>query len=267
MELLTILQAAFLGIIEGLTEFIPVSSTGHLILLVDLLGFKGPSGKVFEIVIQLGAILAICVVYFQRLLQIAVTLPKSPKSQHFVRAIIFAFLPAMVLGALLHDFIKTVLFSPYVVSVSLILGGIAILWIERRNTKPKYKTVEELPKLLPLYIGLGQALAMIPGVSRSGATIMTAILLKVERKAATEFSFFLAIPTMLAATVFDIYKNYHQLTSEGTTIIAVGFIAAFITALLVVKTLINFISKHGFAPFAYYRIALGGVMLLFLLAR
>jgi undecaprenyl-diphosphatase len=267
MELLTLIQAAFLGIVEGLTEFIPVSSTGHLILLVDLLGFKGPSGKVFEIVIQLGAILAICVVYFQRLLQVAITLPKSKKSRNFVRAILFAFLPAMVLGALLHDFIKTVLFSPYVVSISLILGGIAILWIERRNTKPKYKTIEELPKLLPLYIGLAQAVAMIPGVSRSGATIMGAVLLKVERKAATEFSFFLAIPTMLAATVFDIYKNYHQLTSEGTTIIVVGFLSAFITALFVVKTVINFISKHGFAPFAYYRIALGGVMLLFLLAR
>ena len=184
-----------------------------------------------------------------------------------MRAIILAFLPAMVLGALLHDFIKSVLFSPFIVSISLILGGIAILLIERRHTKPKYTAMENAPIALPLYIGLAQALAMIPGVSRSGATIMGAILLKVERKTATEFSFFLAIPTMLAATVFDIYKNYHQLTSEGTTVIAVGFVAAFITALFVVKTLINFISKHGFAPFAYYRIALGGVMLLFLLAR
>lgn len=267
MELLTLIQAAFLGIVEGLTEFIPVSSTGHLILLVDLLGFKGPSGKVFEIVIQLGAILAICVVYFQKLFQVAITLPKSKQSRHFIRAILLAFLPAMILGALLHDFIKSVLFSPYVVCISLILGGIAILLIERQNIKPKYKTIESTPTLLPLYIGFGQALAMIPGVSRSGATIMGAILLKVERKAATEFSFFLAIPTMLAATVYDLYKNYHQLTSDGAVVIAVGFIAAFLTALLVVKTLINFISKHGFAPFAYYRIALGGVMLLFLLAR
>ena len=173
----------------------------------------------------------------------------------------------MVLGALLHDFIKAVLFSPYVVCISLIVGGFAILLIERMHTKPKYKTIESMPALLAFYIGFGQALAMIPGVSRSGATIMGAILLKVDRKTATEFSFFLAIPTMLAATVYDLYKNYKFLTSDGTLLITVGFIAAFLTALLVVKTLINFISKHGFTPFAYYRIAVGSIMLLFLLVR
>ena len=261
MDIITYLQAAFLGIIEGLTEFLPISSTGHLILLVDLLGFKAPPGKVFEIVIQLGAILAVCIAYWQKLLHVVVTLHKSKESQHFVKALLLAFLPAMVLGALLHDFIKSTLFSPYVVSVSLIVGGIVILIIERMKLKPKYHKIEKMPYLVPLYIGLAQSVAMIPGVSRSGATIMGALLCKVERKTAAEFSFFLAIPTMFAATVFDLYKNRDLLDTHDAGLIAIGFLAAFLTALLVVKTLIAFIGKHGFAPFAYYRIVLGALML------
>jgi undecaprenyl-diphosphatase len=264
IDLLSLFQAALLGIVEGLTEFIPVSSTGHLILLVDLLGFKAPAGKVFEIVIQLGAILAVCWYYRKKLLYLLFSLPKNTESQHFANAIILAFLPAMLLGIFFHEFIKSVLFSPYVVSVALIVGGFVILYIERLNITPKYDSIERIPYLVPLYIGLAQALAMIPGVSRSGATIMGAVCFKVERKTATEFSFFLAIPTMLGAAVYDVYKNFDVLTLEGTTLIVTGFLAAFTTALLVVKTVIGFINKHGFVPFAYYRIALGVVMLVIL---
>lgn len=266
-DILSFLQAAFLGIVEGLTEFVPVSSTGHLILLVDLLGFQGPPGKVFEIVIQLGAILAVCWHYRKKLVRLLVTLPKNKESQHFANAILLAFLPAMVLGVFFHGFIKSVLFSPWVVSVALIVGGVVILVVERLQLKPKYDSIERIPYLVPFYIGLAQALAMIPGVSRSGATIIGAMLCRVERKTAMEFSFFLAIPTMLAATVYDLYKNYALLNMEGAALIAVGFVSAFITALLVVKTVLNFVAKHGFVPFAYYRIAVGAVMLLLLTAR
>lgn len=266
-DLLSLFQAALLGIVEGLTEFIPVSSTGHLILLVDLLGFKAPEGKVFEIVIQLGAILAVCWHYRKKLLHLLFSLPKNKESQHFTNAVILAFLPAMIIGVFFHSFIKSVLFSPYVVSIALIIGGLAILYIERLNIKPKYDSIERIPYLVPLYIGFAQALAMIPGVSRSGATIMGAVCLKVDRKTATEFSFFLAIPTMLGATVYDVYKNFSALNSEGAILIITGFIAAFITALLVVKTVIGFINKHGFVPFAYYRIAVGVVMLVVLTVR
>ena len=255
------LQAAILGVVEGLTEFLPISSTGHLILLVDLLGFKGPAGKVFEIVIQLGAILAVCWHYRQKLVHLLITLPRNKQSQHFAISIILAFMPAMVLGALFHDVIKSVLFSPYVVSVALIIGGVAIIIIERLQIKPKHIAVENIPFRTALAVGLAQALAMIPGVSRSGATIMGAMCFKVERKIATEFSFFLAIPTMFSATVYDIYKNKDAMTTDGATLIAIGFIAAFLTALLVVKTIINFISKHGFKHFAYYRIVLGATIL------
>ena len=267
MDVATLLGAIFLGVVEGLTEFIPVSSTGHLILLVDLIGFKGPPGKVFEIVIQLGAILAVCWAYRAKLLGVASGMFSDPDDFRFVRNLLLAFLPAMVLGALLHGFIKSVLFSPWVVVVSLIIGGIAILVIERNLPLARHHAPEKFPPMLAIFIGFCQALAMIPGVSRSGATIMGALMLKVDRRTATEFSFFLAIPTMLAATVYDVYKNRGSLTVDSTAIIAVGFITAFICALFVVKSVITFISRHGFVPFAWYRIALGTVMLIVLLAR
>lgn len=266
-DLITILQAAFLGVVEGLTEFLPVSSTGHLILLVDLLGFQGPPGKVFEIVIQLGAILAICWLYRAKLFKVVRTLPYDRKSQHFANAILIAFLPAMFMGVMFHKIIKELLFNPYVVSVSLILGGIAILLIERRKLPPKYDSLETIPYLVPLYIGFIQCLAMIPGVSRSGATIMGALWFRVERKTAAEFSFFLSIPTMFAAVVYDLYKNRDTLTFDGAGIIAIGFISAFITALLVVRWAIDFISRRGFGVFAWYRIALGALMLMLLQYR
>jgi undecaprenyl-diphosphatase len=267
MDESTLISALVMGVVEGLTEFIPVSSTGHLILLDDLLGFQGPPGRLFEVVIQLGAILAICVVYFQRLLNIVVSLPSSPEARRFALAIILAFLPAAVIGVLAHGFIKSVLFSPYVVCTSLIVGGIAILWIERNLPRPRHFEVEAFSPRLALGIGLVQTLAMIPGVSRSGATILGALLMGVERRTAAEFSFFLAIPTMLGAVVYDTYKNFATLTSDGSLVIAVGFIAAFLAGLLVVRSLVAFVGRYGFAPFGWYRIVLGVVMLVFMSVR
>lgn len=267
MDSATLLQAAFLGLVEGLTEFIPVSSTGHLILLVDLLGFRGPPGRVFEIVIQLGAILAILVVYTPTLLGIARRVPTDPGARRFVLAVLLAFLPAALVGAIAHDLIKGVLFSPWVVSIALILGGVAILLIERFRPPPMHHAIDAFSPGLSLGIGLCQVLAMIPGVSRSGATIMGALLLGVDRKTATLFSFFLAIPTMVGATVYDLFKNRHTLDSTGGEIIAVGFVVAFLSALLVVRWLVGFVGRHGFGPFAWYRIALGTGMLGLLLLR
>ena len=267
MSLLILLQAALLGLVEGLTEFLPVSSTGHLILLVDLLGFQGPPGKVFEIVVQLGAILAVCVLYGRGLLSIALAAPSNPGARRFIAAVLIAFLPAAVVGALAHDFIKSVLFSPWVVCASLILGGVAILAIERAKPTPRFNDVRQFSPGLAVRIGAFQVLAMIPGVSRSGATIMGAMLAGVERRTAAEFSFFLAIPTMFGATAYDLYQNRATLTLDGGMVIVVGFAVAFVAALLVVRTVVSFVSRHGFAPFAWYRIALGIVMLVVLVAR
>jgi undecaprenyl-diphosphatase len=265
--LMDYLQAAFLGVIEGLTEFIPVSSTGHLILLVDLLGFEGPPGKVFEIAIQLGAILAICVVYWPRLWGTLAGLGRSDEANRFTVNVLCGFLPALVIGFFAHGFIKSVLFNPWVVSVALVVGGIAILLIERFTGKGTVHSVDDFRFRLSLKIGLLQCLAMIPGVSRSGATIMGARLLGVQRAAAAEFSFFLAVPTMVAATAYDLFKNRASLTLDGAGLIAVGFIVAFICAVLVVRTVIGFINRYGFVPFAWYRIAIGIVMLAVLSLR
>lgn len=259
--------AALLGVVEGLTEFIPVSSTGHLILLIDLLGFQGPPGKVFEIVIQLGAILAVCWVYRAKLFGVALGALSDPDDFRFARNIVLAFLPAAVIGVLAHGFIKSVLFSPWVVSAMLVLGGIAIIVIERRLGQTPHHAIEKFTPALAIGIGLCQAVAMIPGVSRAGATIMGAMLLGVDRRTATEFSFFLAIPTMLGATVYDLYKNRGVLTADNVEIIAVGFIAAFLAAMLVVRMVIGFVSRRGFIPFAWYRIAIGTLMLVLLASR
>lgn len=267
MPFQTFFDAVLLGLVEGLTEFLPVSSTGHLILMDDLLGFSGPAGQVFEIVIQLGAILAICVLYFRKLLDVLFGVPTDPAARRFVLNLLLAFLPAAVVGVLAHGFIKAVLFSPWVVSVSLILGGIAILVIERLRPAPVYHDADDLPPRLAFKIGCAQVISMIPGVSRAGATIMGAMLLKVDRRAATEFSFFLAIPTMFGATVYDLYKNRGTLNFDDAQVIAVGFITAFLAALLVVRALIGFVSRHGFAPFAWYRILVGALMLGLLIAR
>lgn len=265
--LIDYLQAAFLGVVEGLTEFIPVSSTGHLILLVDLLGFEGPPGKVFEIAIQLGAILAICVVYWSRLWATLSGLGRDDRANRFTVNVLFGFLPALVIGFFAHGFIKGVLFNPWVVSVALIVGGIAILAIERFTGEGEVESVDDFKFRLSLKIGLLQCIAMIPGVSRSGATIMGARLLGVQRAAAAEFSFFLAVPTMAAATAYDLFKNRDGLTLDGAGLIATGFIVAFLSAVLVVRSVIAFINRYGFTPFAWYRIAIGAVMLAVLALR
>ena len=265
MSSLLLLQAALLGIVEGLTEFIPVSSTGHLILLTNLFHISVPEGHVFEISIQLGAILAVCWLYREKLIYLTRTFPTHKTSRHFVWTLLLAFLPAAILGVMFHRMIKDVLFSPWVVSISLIIGGILILLIERFKPTPRIHTIELIRYPTALAIGFIQCLAMIPGTSRSGATIMGSLLFRLDRKTAAEFSFFLAIPTMLGATVYDLYKNYHSLTFHNLEMIIVGFITAFFTALLVVRYVIHFISRHGFSPFAYYRIVIGTIMLLTLM--
>lgn len=258
---MNLLNAAFLGIIEGLTEFLPVSSTGHLILFVDLLGFQGPPGHVFEVVIQLGAILAIVVLYWKKFLEVLLGLRSSIPAQHFVRNVLIAFLPAMVIGAMAHDKIKELLFNPTVVAAALIVGGIAILLIERLRPAAHITSTESMRVRTALTIGFVQCLAMIPGTSRSGATIMGALLCGVERKVAAEFSFFLAVPTMAAATVYDLYKARHDLSGDGMGEIAVGFVVSFVVALVVVRWLVRFVQTHGFQVFAWYRILLGAVIL------
>lgn len=264
MEFLT---AALLGILEGLTEFLPVSSTGHLILAVDLLGFQAPPGRVFEIVIQFGAILAVIWLYFAKLWAVARgALAGRREDWAFIRNILLAFLPAAMIGVLARDFIKEVLFSPLVVSVALIIGGFAILLVEKYKPTPTIPLTEAMGWRRALAVGFFQCLAMIPGVSRSGATIMGALLIGMERRAAAEFSFFLAIPTMLGAAVYDLYQSRDLLSANDAALIATGFIAAFIAAFLVVRWAVAFISRHGFAPFAYYRIVLGSGMLVWFLA-
>ena len=260
-------QVVLLGVVEGLTEFLPVSSTGHLILASELIGFQGPPGRVFEVVIQLGAILAICVAYFARLWGVLLAAPRSVEARRFIVAVLLAFLPAAVVGVFAHKFIKAALFSPWVVAVSLIVGGIAILIIERVRPEPRFTAVEQFPVKTALGIGIIQCLAMVPGVSRAGATIMGAMMLGVDRRTAAEFSFFLAIPTMLGATVYDLFKNRETMSFDGGAMIAVGFLVAFLVALPVVRGLVGFVGRHGFAPFAWYRIVLGSVALVALFLR
>lgn len=255
----TLIEAFLLGLLEGFTEFLPVSSTGHILLAGHFLGFES-QGKVFEVLIQLGAILAILVVYFQRFWQMLVTLPTSPRSRNFVFGIVIAFLPAAVIGALAHGFIKSVLFeSPALICVMLILGGVILLWVDTLKIRPIHTDAMAFPPLLALKIGFIQCLAMVPGVSRSGSTIVGGLLLGASKPAAAEFSFFLALPTMGGAFVYDLYKNRDALSMDDGIIILVGFIAAFLAALCVVRGLIAFVSRHGFTPFGWWRIAVGGV--------
>lgn len=252
------IKALILGFIEGLTEFLPVSSTGHLILIGHFLGFDSP-GKSFEVLIQLGAILAILSVYFGRLWKLALGLPTDPAARRFVLGILVAFLPAMVIGAFAHGFIKTVLFNPFVVCISLIAGGIVLLAIDQANLEAREDDVTTFSMRMYVGIGLMQCLAMIPGVSRSGATIVGAMLLGSTKRAAAEFSFFLAMPTMAGAFAYDLLKNYRNLASDDVMAVALGFVMAFITALVVVRGFLGFVSRHGFSFFAWWRIVLGSV--------
>jgi undecaprenyl-diphosphatase len=260
-------EAVFLGLVEGTTEFLPISSTGHLILAGDLLGFKGPPGRVFEVVIQLGAILAVCVIYWQRLWTMARNAASDAVAQRFWVAILVAFLPAAIMGLLLHGIIKTYLFNPWTVSAALIAGGVAIIAIERMAKHVHYTAIEAVPIARIVGIGLCQTIAMFPGVSRSGATIMGGLLLGLDRKTAAEFSFILAIPTMLGATSLDLWKNSAALSLNDAGVLATGFTAAFLAALITVRLAIAFVSRVGFEPFGYYRILMGTLMLMLLASQ
>ncbi len=257
MDPASLADALLLGIVEGLTEFIPVSSTGHILLLGHFLGFES-TGKTFEVLIQLGAILAILVVYFQRFWKIAMALPKSRRARNFVIGIVLAFLPAAFGGVLLHGLIKTVLFeSPALICIMLVIGGLVLLVVDRVPLKARYDSAYDFPLRLAFGIGICQMAALVPGVSRSGATIVGALLLGAEKRAAAEFSFFLALPTMAGAFAYDLYKNFDRIDPNEAVTIAVGFVAAFLAALFVVRKLLDFVARSGFAPFAWWRIGVG----------
>ena len=266
---MSIATPVILGIVEGLTEFLPVSSTGHLILATKLLGYDADKWEVFNIVIQLGAILAVVVLYWRTFWAVLQGLVRrDPTSVRFTRNILVAFLPAAVIGFALHKKIEALLSNALVVAVALIIGGMAILAIEWRVKKGHIAGVAEVPVKTTLGIGFIQCLAMIPGVSRSGATIMGALSLGVERRTAAEFSFFLAIPTMLGATTLELAKHRHDIMAPGAVglgTIGIGFVVAFIVAMVVIKAFVAVISKHGFAPFAWYRIIAGSAALLWLI--
>jgi undecaprenyl-diphosphatase len=259
--LLDVFTATILGIIEGLTEFIPVSSTGHLLLAEHFFGFSDDAfGKSFAVLIQLGAILALVTIYFVRLWKIALALPFDPDARRFTLGVLIAFLPAAVIGALAYRVIKEVLFNPWIVCISLIIGGIILMWVDRMELSPRYKDATKFS--LPMYLGIGfaQCLAMIPGVSRSGATIVSAMLFGADRRSATEFSFFLAMPTMLGAFAYDLYKNWAQIGGGSNAfLVAVGFITSFIAGWFVVKMLLDYVSSHGFSLFVWWRIVVGAL--------
>ncbi|MFN7085185.1 MAG: undecaprenyl-diphosphate phosphatase [Burkholderiales bacterium] len=255
------LKALILGIVEGLTEFLPVSSTGHLIVVGDLLGFNDDKGKVFEIVIQLAAILAVCWEYRARFAGVVAGFAREPAARRFVSNLLVAFLPAALLGLLFHGGIKRVLFHPLPVALALVAGGLLILWAERRQHTVTIREVDDMRWRDALKVGCAQALALIPGTSRSGATIIGGLFFGMSRKAATEFSFFLAVPTMFAATFYDVYKNRVLLHVDDVGMFAVGFAASFVSAFFAVRGLLRYISRHDFSVFAWYRIAFGLVVL------
>ena len=261
MDFFPLLQALILGIVEGLTEFLPVSSTGHLILVGDLLDFNDDRGKLFEIVIQAGAILAVCWEYRQRIAQVLGGWRQDLEARRLLINLAIAFLPLAILGLLFGKLIKAHLFNPLTVATTFILGGFIILWAERREHTVRIGRVEDLAPLDALKLGLAQACALIPGTSRSGATIIGGLLFGLSRKAATEFSFFLAIPTLLAATAYQLYKERALLSADDLGLWAVGFMAAFASAFLCVRWLLRYISSHDFTLFAWYRIAFGLLVL------
>ena len=262
MDLHTLFSALVLGIVEGLTEFLPVSSTGHLILAGALLDFNDDRGKLFEIVIQSGAILAVCWEYRQRIGHVLGNLTTEAAAQRFAANLIIAFLPLAILGLLFGTAIKAHLFNAPVVATTFILGGFIILWAERREHRIRIDSVDDIKTLDALKLGLAQALALIPGTSRSGATIIGGLFTGLSRKAAAEFSFFLAIPVMFAATLLDVVKNRDAFVAADLPVFGVGFVVSFVSALLVIRALIRFVSRHDFTVFAWYRIVFGGFILL-----
>ena len=269
MDITLLLKAALMGIVEGLTEFLPISSTGHLILAGALLGFDDDKAKVFDIAIQTGAILAVIMVYWQKIKDTVVTLPTSQASRGLTLNVLIAFVPAVVLGLLFGKYIKAHLFTPVVVATTFIVGGLIILWVERRaeqnpstsSGRTDESSVESMTPLLALKVGLVQCLAMIPGTSRSGATIIGGMLLGLSRKAATDFSFYLAIPTLIGAGVYSLYKERALLSIADAPMFAVGLLFSFLSAWVCVRWLLKYIATHSFVVFAWYRIAFGIVVL------
>ncbi|MDH4982598.1 undecaprenyl-diphosphate phosphatase [Hyphomicrobium sp. D-2] len=259
-------EVILLGLIEGLTEFLPVSSTGHLLLTEHFLDICNP-GKSFEVLIQLGAILAILSVYSVKLTRVALAMPHDARARRFVASVLLAFLPAAFIGALAHDFIKTVLFeTPMLIASMLVIGGVVLLIVDRMKLSVRYTDAMDFPPSLAFKIGVMQCFAMIPGVSRSGATIVGAMLLGTDKRSAAEFSFFLAMPTMAGAFAFDLYKNSAILNTADVTNIVIGFITAFIAAVFVVKHLLDYVSRHGFALFGWWRIIVGSAAIIAMLA-
>ena len=265
MDIALLIKAAVMGIVEGLTEFLPISSTGHLILAGSLLGFDDDKAKVFDIAIQTGAIFAVILVYWQKIRDTLTTLPTEKKAQQFALNVFVAFVPAVVLGLLFGKAIKANLFTPVVVASTFIIGGFVILWAEKRQSdRPalaRINEVEEMTVMDALKVGLVQCLAMVPGTSRSGATIIGGMLLGLSRKAATDFSFYLAIPTLIGAGVYSLYKERALLSIADVPLFGVGLVFSFVSALLCIRWLLRYISTHNFVPFAWYRIAFGVVVL------
>ena len=262
MDVVLLVKAAIMGVVEGLTEFLPISSTGHLILAGSLLGFDDAKAKVFDIAIQTGAIFAVILVYWQKIHATVVALPTQRQAQRFALNVLIGFLPAVVLGLLFGKVIKEHLFTPVVVASTFILGGFIILWAERRSpAATRVQSVDDMTPLDALKVGLVQCLAMIPGTSRSGSTIIGGMLLGLSRKAATDFSFFLAIPTLIGAGVYSLYKERALLSAADVPMFLVGLFFSFVSAWLCVRWLLRYISTHSFVPFAWYRIAFGVVVL------
>ncbi|BBN54948.1 undecaprenyl-diphosphatase [Pseudomonas chlororaphis subsp. aurantiaca] len=261
MDLWTAAQALILGVVEGLTEFLPISSTGHQIIVADLLNFGGERAMAFNIIIQLGAILAVVWEFRRKILDVVVGLPTQRNAQRFTINLLIAFVPAVVLGVIFADLIHEYLFNPITVATALVVGGLVMLWAERRQHEIHANSVDEISWKDALKVGFAQCLAMIPGTSRSGSTIIGGLLFGLSRKTATEFSFFLAMPTMVGAAVYSGYKYRNLFQPDDLPVFAIGFITSFIFAMIAVKGLLKFIANHSYAAFAWYRIAFGLVIL------
>jgi undecaprenyl-diphosphatase len=256
-------KAFVLGVVEGLTEFLPVSSTGHLLLVQRFFGFDDDDfGKTFAILIQFGAILALLSIYFTRIWHIALGMTKDPAARRFVIGVLLAFLPAAVVGAIAHDFINAVLFNLWIVCITFIVGGVVLIWLDFVDLHTRYRDATRFTLPMYLIIGVAQCVAMIPGVSRSGATIVAAMLLGADRRSAAEFSFWLAMPTMAGAFAYDLYKSRAQMSMDNSILVAVGFAVWFICAWIVVKTFLGYVERHGFALFAWWRVVVGSLGLI-----
>jgi undecaprenyl-diphosphatase len=261
MDIWTAMKALILGVVEGLTEFLPISSTGHLIVVGDLLDFNGETATAFKIIIQLGAILAVMWEFRQRIFGVVRGLPSEPQAQRFTFNLLLAFIPAVILGLAFADLIEHWLFNPITVATALIIGGIVMIWAEKREHEIKAETVDNMTWSLALKVGFAQCLALIPGTSRSGATIIGGLVFGLSRKAATEFSFFLAMPTMVAATVYSLFKYRDILQLSDLPTFAIGFVTTFVVAMFTVRALLKFIANHSYAVFAWYRIGFGLLIL------